>query len=79
MSLYDVPSDKLVVPDVSMVILPILLSTLQEARFYFGVYSGFNLALQADFEKIMERSISSVAAEEVERYVEWTREFGQDG
>lgn len=51
MSLYDVPTEKLKVPDVS----------------------------SQDFSKAMERSGSSVAAHELERFVQWTSDFGQEG
>jgi vacuolar protein-sorting-associated protein 4 len=32
-----------------------------------------------DFEKALEHSVSSVSPEELLRYTEWTRQFGQDG
>merc|ERR1711998_200866 len=33
----------------------------------------------ADFQKILERSCSSVSKDELDRYDEWTTEFGQEG
>lgn len=33
----------------------------------------------ADFEKALNRSRSSVASSELERFVKWTEEFGQEG
>jgi vacuolar protein-sorting-associated protein 4 len=33
----------------------------------------------SDFEKALKHSVSSVSAEELERFTEWTRQFGQDG
>ncbi len=33
----------------------------------------------ADFEKILERSRTSVAADELDRFTDWTMEFGQEG
>ena len=50
-SLWDVPPDKLKVPDVQY----------------------------RDFEKVMRHSCSTVSDEERERFVEWSRMFGQDG
>ena len=32
-----------------------------------------------DFEKALRRAHSSVATDELERFVNWTSEFGQDG
>lgn len=32
-----------------------------------------------DFEKVMRNSVSTVSPEELERFVEWTKLFGQDG
>ena len=51
MSLYDVPSEQLKVPEVAM----------------------------CDFEKILSRSRISVATDELDRFVDWTAEFGQEG
>ncbi|CAN0216739.1 unnamed protein product [Discosporangium mesarthrocarpum] len=51
MTLYEVPTEKLLVPDVSM----------------------------EDFEKALSKSGTSVSADELTRFVEWTREFGQEG
>lgn len=51
MTLFDVPSDKLRVPLVTM----------------------------ADFHKALHRSHSSVGVEELEKFVQWTGEFGSDG
>ena len=51
MTLWDVPSEKLVAPDV----------------------------VREDFEKVMRNSVSTVSAEELERFTEWTKMFGQDG
>lgn len=51
MSLYDVPSDKLVVP---VIIYP-------------------------DFEKALKKAHSSVGVDELQRFVSWTEEFGQEG
>ncbi|KAG5189293.1 katanin like protein [Tribonema minus] len=50
-SLYDVPTEKLVVPDVSF----------------------------ADFKSALQRSGASVSPDELTRFTEWTREFGQEG
>jgi vacuolar protein-sorting-associated protein 4 len=33
----------------------------------------------SDFEKVMRHSVSTVSAEELKRFVEWTKLFGQDG
>ena len=33
----------------------------------------------ADFEKCMKHSVSTVSPEELARFVEWTKQFGQDG
>jgi vacuolar protein-sorting-associated protein 4 len=51
MSLWDVPPDKLVAPDVA----------------------------REDFEKVMRNSVSTVSEEELLRFTEWTKMFGQDG
>ena len=51
MTLYDVPSEQLLVPVVK--------------------YS--------DFQKALRRGHSSVATEEIQRFISWTEEFGQDG
>ncbi|CAM9674925.1 unnamed protein product [Choristocarpus tenellus] len=51
MTLYDVPSEKLLVPDVSM----------------------------GDFEKALQKSGSSVSPDELTRFTDWTKEFGQEG
>jgi len=51
MQLWDVPSEKLRVPDVC----------------------------KEDFEKVMEHSVSSVSPEELDRFVDWTKQFGQEG
>ena len=51
MTLFDVPSDKLRVPLVTM----------------------------ADFHKALHRSHSSVGVEELEKFVQWTAEFGSEG
>eukprot|EP01038_Epipyxis_sp_PR26KG_P007289 gene7289-9931_t len=51
MSLYDVPSDKLIVP----------------------------LIIYSDFEKALKKAHSSVGADELQRFVSWTEEFGQEG
>ena len=32
-----------------------------------------------DFEKVMQHSVSSVAESELDRFVKWTTEFGQEG
>ena len=32
-----------------------------------------------DFEKVMHNSVSTVSPEELERFTEWTKLFGQDG
>lgn len=32
-----------------------------------------------DFEKVMRHSVSSVAPEELKRFVDWTKQFGSDG
>lgn len=51
MQLWDVPSEKLKAPDVSM----------------------------KAFETVLRNSVSSVSKEELEKYVEWTKQFGQEG
>lgn len=51
MTLYDVPSEHLVVP----------------------------LIVFADFEKALRKAHSSVGADELNRFVTWTAEFGQEG
>lgn len=51
MSLYDVPTEKLVVPRICV----------------------------RDFDKALTRAHSSVGADELQRFVKWTEEFGQDG
>lgn len=51
MTLYDVESDKLVVP----------------------------LVTYRDFQKALTRAHSSVGADELNKFVTWTEEFGQDG
>jgi len=51
MSLYDVQSEQLKVPDVTF----------------------------EDFQKAIERAHTSVAREELDRFIEWTREFGEEG
>ena len=32
-----------------------------------------------DFAKVMRHSVSSVSEEELLRFVDWTKKFGQDG
>lgn len=51
MQLWDVPSEKLLVPDVSV----------------------------NDFMKALQHSCTSVSKEELERFEDWTRQFGQEG
>jgi len=51
LTLYDVASDKLVVP----------------------------VIIYADFVKAMKRTHSSVGADELQRFIDWTSEFGQEG
>ena len=34
---------------------------------------------QADFAHVMTRATASVAKRELERFEEWTREFGEEG
>lgn len=51
MQLWDVPSEKLKAPDVSV----------------------------KDFETVLRHSVSSVSKEELEKYTEWTKQFGQEG
>jgi hypothetical protein len=51
MTLYDVESSRLLVPNVSF----------------------------SDFTKALGRSHSSVAVEELDRFVKWTQDFGQEG
>jgi len=51
MSLWDVPSEQLSVPDVC----------------------------RGDFELALQHSHSSVSPEELERFVEWTKQFGEEG
>jgi len=51
LSIFDVPSELLVPPKVTM----------------------------ADFSKVLEHAASSVGEDELERFVEWTKEFGQEG
>lgn len=36
-------------------------------------------AMQDDFQKILEHSVSSVAQEELQRFIKWTQDFGQEG
>ena len=33
----------------------------------------------ANFLRVMEHSVSSVAAEELEQFIKWTADFGQEG
>ena len=33
----------------------------------------------ADFERVMRNSVSTVSPEELQRFTEWTKQFGQDG
>ena len=35
--------------------------------------------LYSDFQTVMKSSVSSVSPEELERFKEWTKLFGQDG
>lgn len=51
MALWDVPPEKLKVPDVRII----------------------------DFEGALKHSFSTVSAEELKRYTEWTTQFGQEG
>ena len=51
MTLYDVPSDKLVVPQITY----------------------------TDFQKALSKAHSSVGSDELQRFVSWTEEFGQEG
>jgi len=51
LSLYDLESDQLAVPDVTA----------------------------NDFRRVLEHATSSVAPEELERFVKWTAEFGEEG
>ena len=34
---------------------------------------------RSDFEKVMRNSVSTVSEDELQRFVEWTKLFGQDG
>lgn len=51
MVLWDVPPEKLKVPDICI----------------------------SDFEKALEHSHSSVSPEELKRFEDWTKQFGQEG
>lgn len=51
MTLYEVPSEKLIVP----------------------------LITARDFEKALRRAHSSVGPDELQQFVKWTEEFGQEG
>ena len=33
----------------------------------------------SDFEKVMKHSVTTVSPEELKRFVDWTKQFGQDG
>lgn len=33
----------------------------------------------SDFEHVLEHSTATVASDELERFVKWTQEFGQEG
>jgi vacuolar protein-sorting-associated protein 4 len=35
--------------------------------------------VREDFEKVMRNSVSTVSEEELLRFTEWTKMFGQDG
>lgn len=37
------------------------------------------MVVRADFEKVMRSSVTTVSDEELERYTEWTKLFGQEG
>ena len=37
------------------------------------------MVVREDFEKVMRNSVSTVSEEELERFVDWTKQFGQDG
>lgn len=46
----------------------------------FSIDSNIEFShLQDDFQKVLQHSVSSVAKNELERFVKWTQEFGQDG
>jgi vacuolar protein-sorting-associated protein 4 len=32
-----------------------------------------------DFERVMRHSCSTVSEEELQRFIDWTKKFGQDG
>jgi vacuolar protein-sorting-associated protein 4 len=34
---------------------------------------------RTDFEKVLRNSVSSVSAEDLQRFVDWTKKIGQDG
>ena len=68
MSLYDVPAGDLKVPDVSMV-----MCSCREASRCRRTRS------QDDFSRALDHATRSVAPEELERFEQWTREFGEEG
>jgi len=37
------------------------------------------MVVRTDFEKVMKHSVSTVSPEELERFTDWTKQFGQDG
>ena len=61
--LTDLSGDELKVPDVDMV---------NSLIFYI-------LFAQGDFREALLKSKSSVSKDQLEEYVKWTKEFGQDG
>lgn len=42
-------------------------------------YSQVPVVTFKDFERALTRAHSSVGADELQRFVEWTAEFGQEG
>jgi vacuolar protein-sorting-associated protein 4 len=35
--------------------------------------------VRKDFEKVMKHSVATVSPDELKRFVDWTKMFGQDG
>jgi vacuolar protein-sorting-associated protein 4 len=37
------------------------------------------MVVREDFEKVMRNSVTTVSPEELQRFTDWTKQFGQDG
>lgn len=84
-TLYDLATEELVVPDVSMVRITLVAQSALPSLFRASLRQGCALSLcachlmQDDFMHVLVRSKPTVATRELKRYDDFTAEFGVEG